>query len=168
MMLHDLLEQLITTHALKPSRIGPMRTAVKQYAAILGMDPKSCSPSVYHLHHDKNNDQISPLIEANPPADIGPDALRNLKNNIRFLLRQAVELRLIPPLPPPQEPLASFQKRSLIPQRGLRQGEDMPRDRYGLYPLPPALAREYKPSAPGLCSPMPPIVRSGLKSARSP
>jgi len=121
-----------------------VNTAVKQYAAILGVDPKSCLPTVYHLPHDQRDDQIGPLIEANAPAKIGSDALRNLKNNIRFLLGRAVALGLLPPLPPPQVPLASFQKRSRIPAHSIRQGEDMPYGRYGLWPLPPALAREYE------------------------
>src|SRR5882724_11205998 len=75
MMFHALLEQIIPIGVLKPSRIGPMRTAVKQYAAILGVDPKSCLPTVYHLPHDQRDDQIGPLIEANAPAKIGSDAL---------------------------------------------------------------------------------------------
>jgi hypothetical protein len=144
MILHDLLEQLIATRVLKPSRHGPMRTAVKQYAAILGRDPTACPPEVYHLRHDRDNDRVGALIEAKASAQIGPDARRNLKNNIRFLLRRAVDLNLISPLPPPPEPLASFHKRSRVPRHGVVQGAYVPRERHELRPLPPPLAREYE------------------------
>ena len=45
--LHALLEKLIASNKLAPSRIPPMRTAVKQFARMLGADAQGCPPEHY-------------------------------------------------------------------------------------------------------------------------
>jgi hypothetical protein len=94
MTLQALLDQVIDLGRLKPSRIGPMRTAIKQYAAILGVPPTSCPPDVYHVPESR----LARLIDDHAPSTLGSHGLRNLKNNLRFLFRTSVTLDLLPPL----------------------------------------------------------------------
>jgi hypothetical protein len=66
--LQELLDKVIGQGALKPSRLGPMRTAVKQYAAILDADPAHCRPEVYYLPEA----QFRQIITTHAPATLGP------------------------------------------------------------------------------------------------
>ncbi len=83
MTLQQLLDASIEQHLIKPKRIPPMRTAVTQYAAMLGVDPAECLPAVYDMpdHH------LSALVQASAPAHWARRTLTNLHNNLRFFLR---------------------------------------------------------------------------------
>ena len=47
MTLQQLLDAAIQQNHLTPTRVGPMRTAVTHYAAMLGVDPADCLPEMY-------------------------------------------------------------------------------------------------------------------------
>src|SRR5687767_13353131 len=92
MTLQAMLETLIEQQLVKPIRIGPIRTAVKQYASILGYgDPAQCAPDVF-MKPDKVRNRA---IEEGAPKHLGRDALRNLKNNVAYILRRATEVGLV-------------------------------------------------------------------------
>jgi hypothetical protein len=65
MTLQELLDMAIQHQLIKETRIEPMRTAVRHYAAMLGVDPAACLPAVY----DIADHQLSVLVQAHAPAD---------------------------------------------------------------------------------------------------
>jgi integrase len=136
MILQELLDTVISRNLLTPSRIPPLRTAVKQYAAMLGVDPSRCPPALYHL---PERDLVA-LITAKAPARLGPHALRNLRNNLRYLLRLGVELGLLVRL---RDPVQSWRHtRRPESNSGTPRHEGMNQTRYRLHPLPDALAHD--------------------------
>ena len=65
MTLQELLDMAIQHQLIKETRIKPMRTAVTQYAAMLGVDPAECLPAVYDLAEH----QLVAFVQAHAPAD---------------------------------------------------------------------------------------------------
>jgi hypothetical protein len=54
--LKEVLDALINLQVIPPSRMGPIKTAVKQYAIILGYDdPDQCPINAYHLPDARRN-----------------------------------------------------------------------------------------------------------------
>src|SRR5919108_6351097 len=138
MTLQELLDAITARGALTDSRKGPMGTPVKRYAAMLGLLPAQCPPETYHLAPQARRH----LIESQAPPHLGPRALANLKNNIGWLIRKGVELKLIEPL---ERPLASWRDAPRLgahwmPHR--RDSQTIPKraEAYRLRPLPPRLA----------------------------
>jgi hypothetical protein len=87
-----LLNGVMEHNVIRPSRIGPIRTAIKQYAEILGYNGPAQCPSAVFAKTDKVRNR---LIEERAPQKLGSDALRNLKNNISYILRTGIELGII-------------------------------------------------------------------------
>jgi hypothetical protein len=135
--LHELLEKVINEGHLRPSRIAPLRTAVKQYAAMHGTDPKHCLPEVYHL----SDPLLRQFIDQHASVRLGSHALRNLKNNLVFLLHLGVTLRLIDPL---KNPLISWKNTRVRRDWHRHAGLNPPpqQDRYLLRHPPAKLANE--------------------------
>jgi hypothetical protein len=156
MTLQTLLEAVIKMGLLKASRIGPMRTAVKQYAAMLEVDPAACLPNAYHLPEA----QLRRLIDTRAPHTLGPHGLRNLKNNLRFLLQMGITHRLIPPLP---TSLQSWRGTRLLTVSHIPRHEGSYQPRYGLYPLPSPLAEEVAEYLAWCASPYAPDRPSSIK-----
>jgi Phage integrase family len=156
MMLQALLDHLLSHSLLKPSRIGPMRTAVKQYAAILGADAAFCPPDIYHVPEAR----IRRLIDANAPKTLGPHGLRNLKNNIRFLLRLGRELKLIAPV---SGALQSWHDTRKLTSPYIARHEGIRRDHYRLDPLPPTLTAEIAQYLTWCASPFAPDRPASIK-----
>jgi hypothetical protein len=75
-----LLEKVVSQDppVLAPSRLPPLKTAVTQYARMLGTTPQQCWPAQYNRPHEERNAFIT--VHANPT--LGSHAVRNLKNNI--------------------------------------------------------------------------------------
>jgi Phage integrase family len=140
MTLQELLETIVQRGLLTPSRIPPMGTAVKQYAAILGVDAVHCTPEIYHLPPKA----LIVLIDTKGPTTLGASARRNLKNNLRWLLRQGEALHVIAPL---NNPLQSWDNGRRIgtgwtPNRGEQpSAHESP---YALRPLPETLDTEFQ------------------------
>ena len=86
MMLQDVLQSAIDGDRLTPARVGPMRTAVKQFSAMFELTPDQLPPQQYHLPKEV----LFRFIEQHSAADVGPRKLANTKNNIRWLLDLAV------------------------------------------------------------------------------
>jgi hypothetical protein len=138
MYLQELLDTVIQQGRLTASRIPPMRTAVKQYAAILGTAAAHCPPEVYQLPSER----LTALVNANAPATLGQHAVRNLKNNIRFLLQQGIDLGY---LTPPDTGLHSWREARRVAQGWKpKRGEQGAVAKYALWPLPPPLAAEFQ------------------------
>jgi hypothetical protein len=87
MMLQRVLESAIEKGLVKPSRIPPLRTAVKQYAAMFGVPAAQLPPEQYHL----SKDALFRFIESHLGPSVGPSKLRNTKNNLAWLLALAVQ-----------------------------------------------------------------------------
>lgn len=98
--LQRLLELLIERNAIRPSRIAPMKTSVKQYANVLGyIDPSQCPPKVY-LRNDRERNRLIEERACGTRSNgtkraLGIHALRNLKNNISYLLRVGMESQIL-------------------------------------------------------------------------
>jgi Phage integrase family len=94
MLLQTLLDSALASGQVKPSRVGPLKTAIKQYAAMFGKDAADLSPHVYH----KSPEAIGDWCEQHASETLGPRGLANLKNNIRWLLNLGVEQKWLLPI----------------------------------------------------------------------
>jgi hypothetical protein len=127
-----LLNGVMEHNVIRPSRIGPIRTAIKQYAEILGYNGPAQCPSAVFAKTDKVRNR---LIEERAPQKLGSDALRNLKNNISYILRTGIELGIISAF---SSELASWNDSNgvaLLPKRN----EYVCPDKYILDPVPQSL-----------------------------
>lgn len=95
-------EALLENDAIRQSRKGPIKTALKQYSGLLGYsDLNQCPFEAYFQNDDARNRMIdegasrTTVNKRNGSVHLGPDAVRNLKNNVSFALRKAVELGII-------------------------------------------------------------------------
>ena len=94
MMLQTLLDSALASGQVKRSRMGPLKTAVKQYAAMFGKDAADLTPDVYH----RSPEAIGDWCDQHAPETLGPRGLANLKNNIRWLLALGVEEKWLLPI----------------------------------------------------------------------
>jgi integrase len=83
MTLQELLDRAMQHQLIKETRIKPMRTAVTQYASMLGVDPAECLPAVYDLAEH----QLVAFVQAHAPADWTRHTLTNLHNCLQLLLQ---------------------------------------------------------------------------------
>jgi hypothetical protein len=83
MTLEELLDRAMQHQLIKETRVKPMRTAIRQYAAMLGAAPAACLPTVYDLAEH----QLVAFVQAHAPADWNRRTLTNLHNSVQFLLR---------------------------------------------------------------------------------
>jgi hypothetical protein len=111
MLLQTLLDSALASGAVKRSRIGPLKTAVKQYAAMFGKDAADLTPEVYH----KSPEAIGTWCDAHASDTLGPRGLANLKNNIRWLVNLGVEQQWVLPMIGDLVPWS--QQRKLTPGR---------------------------------------------------
>lgn len=73
-------------------------------------DPRECPESAYALDRDPRNERIEKHLK-----DASPHVLRNVKNNVSFVLREGQALGLIsPPAPAPEVKPAQFGRRKVI------------------------------------------------------
>jgi hypothetical protein len=132
--LHALFTKLLDLGVISDSRVGSIKTAIKQYANMLGYTkPSDCPPTAYLRleEHSRNR-----LIEQQAQPTLGTHGLRNLKNNISFVLRKAIEKKLV--TPPSAELLLLEQTRRSIPKRR----ESVFTKRYRIDPIPPLLSEQ--------------------------
>jgi hypothetical protein len=94
MMLQQVLQSALEQGLIIPSRIAPMRTAVRQFSAMFGRPPDQLGPEQYQL----SKEALFYFIEQHSPPDVGPAKLRNTKNNIRWLLDLALAQRWLRPV----------------------------------------------------------------------
>jgi integrase len=127
MVLQSLLETAITQGFVVRSRIGPMKTAVKQYAAMFGIDAVNLPPDTYHL----SKQALFAWCEQHASAEIGPRTLANLKNNLRWLLDLGVKEKWLLPL---SGPVIPWKSQKHLSQKRLSRGlpsDGVPIDRSG-------------------------------------
>ncbi len=136
MTLQQLLDAAIQHNLLKPTRIGTMRTAVRQYATMLGVDPAECLPAVYDVAHH----QLTALVQANAPAHWARRTLINLTNNLRCLLHFGQAQGW---LDPRETLVKSWRDHRDGPQEGwVPRHELPPKLIYRLKPMPEPLEQE--------------------------
>src|SRR5574341_392883 len=144
--LKELMDALIERQVIPHSRIGPIKTALKQYAIVLGYsDPALCPPSAYHLSAKKRNRVIEERAQGSDrgksaASRLGPHAIRNLKNNVSYVIRSAVELQLIGQVPGPLE--SSKDANVIKSNRFTFRYESVKPRKYALDPVPQSLAQE--------------------------
>lgn len=99
--LKEVLDELIERDLIPSSRVGPIKTAIKQYAIVLGYnEPSQCPLTAFHLPDHKRNRLIEEKAEGSRRGSVlGPHAIRNLKNNISYLIRSARDQEIIGPVP---------------------------------------------------------------------
>src|ERR1044072_7644917 len=108
--LREVFDTLIERELIPTSRVGPLKTAIKQYALILGYsEPAQCPLAAFHLPDQRRNRLIEERADGARPGRagasiLGPHAIRNLKNNISYLIRTAIDHEIIGPI---SGPLAS-------------------------------------------------------------
>src|SRR6185295_8301489 len=95
--LKQVFDALVEHQFIPQSRVGPIRTALKQYAIILGYkDPSECPLTAYHLPNERRNRLIEERAQSSSQRKgLGLHAVRNLKNNISYVLRSAAERKII-------------------------------------------------------------------------
>jgi integrase len=139
MTLAEVLAKALDSSIVPTSRKGPLGTAVRQYARMFGCEPQACAPEDYHLPEPR----LRQLIETHASENLGPYAVRNLKNNLCYLLKLAREQGWLLPL---SEPLHDWRGRRALDLDGFAQMQQMTEysswPRYGLSPLPAALSQE--------------------------
>lgn len=81
-------EALLKNDAIRQSRRGPIKTALKQYSGLLGYsDLNQCPFEAYFQNDDARNRMIdegasrTTVDKRNGSVHLGPDAVTNLKNN---------------------------------------------------------------------------------------
>jgi hypothetical protein len=142
--LGQVFETLLESNAIRQSRIGPMKTALKQYSQLLGCnDFNECLFELYF----QSDQARSRLIDEgalrknadrkNGSIHLGQDAVRNLKNNVSFALRKAVELGIISS----DRELLSPRTQPTFRDRPTRHEHAIP-SKYILDPIPESLLRE--------------------------
>jgi hypothetical protein len=133
--LQEIFEALVELNVIKKSRVGPVRTAIKQYARILDFsDPRECPISAY-LKSDTARNQ---LIEERAPQTLGSNGIRNLKNNVSYILRKAIELDVISPLAADLASWSESNPMTLMPKRN----ESVYPAKFVIDPVPQRLAQE--------------------------
>jgi integrase len=83
MTLQGLLDMAIQHQLIKETRIEPIRTAVTQYAAMLGVGPAACLPAVYDLA----DHQLTALVHTQAPAHWNRRTRSTFSNHLQCLLR---------------------------------------------------------------------------------
>jgi hypothetical protein len=102
MYLQGLFDELVIRGEIPESRKGPAKTAIKQYADILGYnDPGKCPHEAYNLPETYRKS----LIEARArrtykdrkhhQSELGVRAVINIKNNVSYILKKAVSCNLL-------------------------------------------------------------------------
>lgn len=132
--LEQVLQLLMEQNVIRPKRMAPIKTALKQYSQILGYnDPSKCLMTVC-LKPDRIRNR---LIDEHAPIGLGSNGLRNLKNNVSFVLRKAAESGIVSPL----TELASWKDSNdtrLMPRRN----EHIVSPKYKIDAVPPSLEKE--------------------------
>lgn len=140
--LKQVFDALVEHQFIPQSRLGPIRTALKQYAIILGYkDPAECPLAAYHLPDERRNRLIEERAQSSSQRKgLGLHAVRNLKNNISYVLRSAAERKIIGQAAGPlaSDKSSNTVKSNLIPRRNeyVRPGK------YILDRVPDSLAQE--------------------------
>ena len=93
---------LLENDAILQSRKGPIKTALKQYSRLLDYSDFHECPFETYFQNDRSRNRLIDECANRTRADkrngsihLGQDAVRNLKNNVSFALRKAVELGII-------------------------------------------------------------------------
>jgi hypothetical protein len=135
MSLQATFDALVELDIIRPSRIAPIRTALRQYAQILGYNEAARCPANDYLKADGIRNR---LIDKNAPQTLGSDGLRNLKNNVSYVVRKAIEYRIISPL---ANELASWKESNNGSEKPKRNENVLP-DKYVIDPVPQPLNHE--------------------------
>jgi hypothetical protein len=144
--LKAVLDTLIERDLIPRSRIGPIKTAIKQYAIILGYaEPAQCPMIAFHLPDDRRNRLIDERAEGarlgtSAGSGLGSHALRNVKNNVSYVIRTALRQEIIGPVPGQlaSSKTANSIKTKLITSRN----EWIKPNKYVLDPVPDSLEQE--------------------------
>ena len=141
--LKEVLDALIERQFIPQSRLGSIKTALKQYAIILGYnEPAECPLTAYHLPDEKRNRLIEERAVGTRRGKffLGPHAIRNLKNNVSYVIRSAVEQEIIGQVP---GPLESYKNSNSIKTKKITcRNEWAKPSKYILDPVPHSLERE--------------------------
>jgi hypothetical protein len=136
---------LLENDAILQSRKGPIKTALKQYSRLLDYSDFHECPFETYFQNDRARNRLIDECANRTRADkrngsihLGPDAVRNLKNNVSFALRKAVELGIISS----QEELFSARTEPRPFRERPRRHEHVISSKYILDPIPKRLIEE--------------------------
>jgi hypothetical protein len=100
--LQEVFDSLVRKKKLLPSRIPGIKSALRQYAQCLGYsDPASCPEKSFNLPvHERNQiieERARRLTKSRKRnTGLSARAILNIKDNVSFLLKEALEIGLIP------------------------------------------------------------------------
>lgn len=136
---------LLENDAILQSRKGPIKTALKQYSRLLDYSDFHECPFETYFQNDRARNRLIDECANRTRADkrngsihLGQDAVRNLKNNVSFALRKAVELGIISS----QEELFSARTEPRPFRERPRRHEHVISSKYILDPIPKRLMEE--------------------------
>ncbi|HVS82000.1 MAG TPA: tyrosine-type recombinase/integrase [Pyrinomonadaceae bacterium] len=141
--LKEVLDALIERQFIPQSRLGPIKTALKQYAIILGYnEPAVCPLTAYHLPDETRNRLIEERAVGIRRGKffLGPHAIRNLKNNVSYVIRSAVDREIIGQV---AGPLESYKNSNSIKSKQITCRHEWAKpSKYILDPIPHPLEQE--------------------------
>jgi hypothetical protein len=144
--IENIFVQLIAKEGvIKPSRQQTIKGSLNKYAALLGSTIATCLPKSFVLPPAERNALIDNELARTTKSRSGAtglsaDAIRNVKNDVSFFLRQAAEYKL---LEPSLVEVASYKeaRRAAIRARPNR-GERFEVAKYTLDPVPISFQKE--------------------------
>lgn len=138
-------EALLDDYAIRQSRKGPIKTALKQYSRLLGYNDLNECPFETYFQNDHARNRLideganrTTKDKRNGSIHLGQDAIRNLKNNVSFALRKAVELGIISS----KKELFSERTQPRTFRQRPRRHEHVISSKYKLDPIPRRLSEE--------------------------
>jgi Phage integrase family len=140
MMLQTLLDTALAEARVPRSRIGPLKTAIKQYAAMFQLEPQHIPPETYHL----SKAALWEFVDKHLPPHLGPRAIANLKDNVRWLLALGVQEKWLLPLVGPVIPWHTQRHFTGHLRRVHIDGVQINRQPYWLM-LPPDPTKQHSP-----------------------
>lgn len=152
MTLQEVFDSLVRKKKLLPSRIQGVRSSLRHYARCLGFpDPSSCPEKSFNLPIRERNELIEERAARQKRSHRGTTSLSehtiiNIKNDVSFVLKTALEVGLIPPREVKGRAAAkATAKHRYTPGfKEMRRGTSKPLPRYVLLErdLPPRLRSE--------------------------
>lgn len=103
MTLQQVFDSLVRKKKLLPSRIPSVRSSLRTYARCLGFDdPSSCPEKSFNLPVRERNELIEERATRQKRSyrrktKLSEYTITNIKNNVSFVLKTAIEIGLIPP-----------------------------------------------------------------------
>jgi integrase len=147
--LAELFDQLLEKRVITPSRQATCKSSLRNYAKLLGTDLDHCTPNLFIKSDTERNLLIEEGLvrvkknRKNQGSNLSDSAVRNVKNDVSFVLRNAVKLALIETKDIKLASLREARKASSQYKQGRpKRGEMIVNEKYILDPIPSNVQRD--------------------------